>query len=231
MKKYSKNYYKSLVAKNKREEVIDLLMQQSSDYLAIQPDQKVQDVYDDLIVLAGQLDDLKREELLNLIDSEKVDRVESRINHNLVKLVNKLTTNFIKFSNGEAVVMDTIVARASSQRNMPLQRKEVNKTIEYRTSVPAESKKKGIAFYALILLIVFFCTSMLGLYLIEVDQNTYDSMIETAEESFRNENYEVAKIQFEKAEEFGIKNDVQMHDAKVGILKCQEKIDGDKNAN
>ena len=101
MPKYSKNYYKQLIAHGKIEQLTEALLQDLSQYLALANDAPLQNTYDQLIMLSGKLKGLQQQEDLNIANPLTAPIEKSRIDRALMRLINGLPQHFFDFLNSD----------------------------------------------------------------------------------------------------------------------------------
>ena len=101
MPKYSKNYYKQLIAHDKIEQLTEELLQDLSQYLALANDAPLQNTYDQLIMLSGKLKGLQQQEDLNIANPLTAPIEKSRIDRALMRLINGLPQHFFDFLNSD----------------------------------------------------------------------------------------------------------------------------------
>lgn len=100
MPKYNKAYYKQYISGNKTEPLLELLFQQSGEYLAKYKNAKVQDAYDALIMLMGEWKSIQEEEDLGVIELSSTKTNKARIKKLILKIVDNLPSDYFDFFNG-----------------------------------------------------------------------------------------------------------------------------------
>jgi len=97
MDKISRDYLKRLVAEHRLDDLIEELFQLLINYLSLKEDKNVSEIYDSLTLISGKLKNIRRQNIINIIDSKDLALEYSKISHSLIFIINEIPDSiFIK---------------------------------------------------------------------------------------------------------------------------------------